>query len=133
MVQYYHLKKIHHLIFVLACPPGKWGEDCGNECPCLNGAQCDPLSGDCTCTPGWHGNIMNSKGRLRYNIILSYIYIYIYIISWTFKFIGKQCNIKCPYGSYGQNCTEACNCQNEGSCDHISGACNCTPGWRGPM
>ena len=39
-----------------ACPPGKWGDDCGNECPCLNGAQCDPLSGDCTCTPGWHGN-----------------------------------------------------------------------------
>ena len=46
---------------------------------------------------------------------------------------GKQCNIKCPYGSYGQNCTEACNCQNGGNCDHISGACNCTPGWRGPM
>ena len=43
--------------FFSACPPGKWGEDCGNECPCLNGAQCDPLSGDCTCTPGWHGNV----------------------------------------------------------------------------
>ena len=79
---------------------------------------------------------MNSKGRLRYNI-RNYnhfcgkcIYFCIY---YSFEFIGKQCNIKCPYGSYGQNCTEACNCQNEGSCDHISGACNCTPGWRGPM
>ena len=47
-----------------SCPPGKWGEDCGNECPCLNGAQCDPLSGDCTCTPGWHGKILNSKKDL---------------------------------------------------------------------
>ena len=45
------------VFFFSACPPGKWGEDCGNECPCLNGANCDPLSGDCTCTPGWHGNI----------------------------------------------------------------------------
>ena len=42
--------------FVSACPPGKWGEDCGNDCPCLNGAQCNPLTGECTCTPGWHGN-----------------------------------------------------------------------------
>ena len=47
-----------------ACPPGKWGDDCGNECPCLNGAQCDPLSGDCTCTPGWHGNDMICFDRL---------------------------------------------------------------------
>ena len=39
----------------LACPHGKWGEDCGNDCPCLNGAQCNPLTGECTCTPGWHG------------------------------------------------------------------------------
>ena len=47
-------------IYFSACPPGKWGEDCGNECPCLNGAQCDPLSGDCTCTPGWHGKLILS-------------------------------------------------------------------------
>ena len=47
-------------ISISACPPGKWGEDCGNECPCLNGAQCDPLSGDCTCTPGWHGKLILS-------------------------------------------------------------------------
>ena len=39
-----------------ACPPGRWGDDCGNDCPCLNGAHCDPLSGDCTCGPGWKGN-----------------------------------------------------------------------------
>lgn len=44
-----------YFIFISACPQGKWGEDCGNDCPCLNGANCNPLSGECTCTPGWHG------------------------------------------------------------------------------
>ena len=57
-----------------ACPPGKWGDDCGNECPCLNGAQCDPLSGDCTCTPGWHGNeiwfVLIESSRLENNLII---------------------------------------------------------------
>ena len=48
-------------------------------------------------------------------------------------FSGQQCNIKCPYRTYGQGCKERCNCQNGGSCDHISGACTCTPGWKGAL
>ena len=48
-----------------SCPPGKWGEDCGNDCPCLNGAQCNPLTGECTCTPGWHGQQCNIKCPYR--------------------------------------------------------------------
>ena len=48
-------------------------------------------------------------------------------------FAGQQCNIKCPYGSYGQDCRERCKCQNGGSCDHVSGACSCPAGWRGAL
>ena len=50
-----------------------------------------------------------------------------------FSLLGQQCNIKCPYRTYGQGCKERCNCQNGGNCDHISGACTCTPGWRGAL
>lgn len=38
-----------------ACPEHKWGPNCSNSCPCLNGAKCDPVNGSCTCTAGWKG------------------------------------------------------------------------------
>lgn len=43
---------------------------------------------------------------------------------WIWTFLGKQCNIKCPYQTYGQDCKERCSCQNGGSCNHISGETN---------
>ena len=39
----------------VACPENKWGPNCRNSCPCLNGAKCDPVNGSCTCTRGWKG------------------------------------------------------------------------------
>ncbi|KAK2704488.1 hypothetical protein QYM36_016772, partial [Artemia franciscana] len=39
----------------VACPDGKWGPGCRDECPCMNNARCDPLSGACTCSRGWTG------------------------------------------------------------------------------
>ena len=50
-------KKINICVFVLptACPEHKWGPNCSNSCPCLNGAKCDPVNGSCTCTAGWKG------------------------------------------------------------------------------
>lgn len=37
----------------------------------------------------------------------------------------------CPPGFYGIGCAEQCDCANGATCDHVSGACYCTPGWRG--
>nr|CAD7433347.1 unnamed protein product [Timema monikensis] len=37
------------------CPDGRWGRDCQNKCECVNGASCDPFSGECRCTRGWRG------------------------------------------------------------------------------
>ncbi len=50
-------KLVQHLFFVsnAACPEHKWGPNCSNSCPCLNGAKCDPVNGSCTCTAGWKG------------------------------------------------------------------------------
>ena len=35
-----------------ACPVGRWGPSCGHRCPCYNGANCDPVTGACSCAPG---------------------------------------------------------------------------------
>ena len=37
----------------------------------------------------------------------------------------------CEEGTYGPGCKRSCGCMNGASCDHISGACTCTKGWRG--
>ena len=36
----------------------------------------------------------------------------------------------CPSGSYGPQCQQECMCANGAMCDHVSGACTCTSGWR---
>ena len=38
---------------------------------------------------------------------------------------------ECPDGFYGEDCGEKCECENKGQCDHQTGRCTCTPGWRG--
>jgi Laminin EGF domain len=37
----------------------------------------------------------------------------------------------CPIGTYGKSCQSTCRCLNGATCDPISGACLCTPGWIG--
>lgn len=39
-----------------ACPPGTFGERCGQQCHCPGENQaCHPASGTCACAPGYHG------------------------------------------------------------------------------
>ena len=39
----------------------------------------------------------------------------------------------CPRGTFGRNCESQCTCnaENTASCDHVTGRCNCRPGWQG--
>ncbi|KAF2899272.1 hypothetical protein ILUMI_06899, partial [Ignelater luminosus] len=37
------------------CPATRWGKNCEFDCLCENG-DCDPISGYCSCPPGWKGN-----------------------------------------------------------------------------
>lgn len=42
-------------LFSTACPDGFYGLECRQACDCLNGAHCDPVTGQCQCPPGWTG------------------------------------------------------------------------------
>lgn len=46
---------------------------------------------------------------------------------WT----GANCTIPCPEGTYGNNCSQRCKCQNGGRCRANDGVCKCQPGWVG--
>lgn len=45
--------------------------------------------------------------------------------------MGKHCEQKCPQGTYGYGCRQICDCLNNSTCDHITGTCYCSPGWKG--
>lgn len=40
---------------VAGCPLGFYGKDCSQSCQCQNGADCDHISGQCTCRRGFMG------------------------------------------------------------------------------
>lgn len=46
---------------------------------------------------------------------------------------GSDCSVPCDEGFYGYRCEQDCRCENGASCDPISGACKCAPGYRGPL
>lgn len=48
-------------------------------------------------------------------------------IGWT----GDVCANQCQQGSYGINCEQVCECFNGGYCHHITGECECAPGFMG--
>lgn len=37
----------------------------------------------------------------------------------------------CSDGKYGPGCLQICECHNNATCDHVTGVCECKPGWRG--
>lgn len=39
----------------IECPEGSYGEDCQQQCMCMNGADCYHVDGSCQCTNGWTG------------------------------------------------------------------------------
>lgn len=41
----------------LGCPSGGWGSGCSEVCSCQHGAWCHPVTGDCGCSPGYHGDL----------------------------------------------------------------------------
>ncbi|WAR15333.1 MEGF6-like protein [Mya arenaria] len=101
------------------CNDGEYGPSCERTCECEYGGLCDVMNGRCFCR---HGYIACEEG-----------------------FFGIDCEeececgpkghcdpiSECPKGTHGDYCSERCDCKNEASCDHVTGSCDCKPGYTG--
>jgi len=43
------------------CAAGSYGQDCESRCHCRNSAECHPVTGECICGPGWHGDACDQR------------------------------------------------------------------------
>ena len=40
-------------------------------------------------------------------------------------------HLACTTNTFGQDCTQQCQCQNGASCNAVNGSCTCTAGYTG--
>ncbi|KAL1007598.1 hypothetical protein UPYG_G00088920 [Umbra pygmaea] len=45
--------------------------------------------------------------------------------------IALNCELKCPPGTFGYGCQQLCECQNNATCDYVTGTCYCSIGYKG--
>lgn len=139
------------------CPPGWFGANCVQRCDCSNGGVCDPATGNCTCSLGWTGEHCDRGATLKSKhpvspfsrapvslllIIASVISCSrrtwrVCVVMWLillFFFSSCQFSVaECPAGKFGANCQLTCTCQNNGTCDRVTGMCQCGPGYYGHL
>lgn len=67
------------------------------------------------------------------HLIFLFLFYFYFFFNWYKPFLaceqgynGKNCGVKCPFPTYGQNCQFKCNCIDK-VCDHRNG-CNHTKG-----
>ncbi|XP_076808629.1 N-acetylglucosamine-1-phosphodiester alpha-N-acetylglucosaminidase-like isoform X2 [Clavelina lepadiformis] len=99
--------------------------DC--EPVCVNG-KC--IDGSCICENNWHGEACDvlrcafhncsAHGSCNQNGCFCYPGWY-----------GDDCSLPCPRRRYGTNCSQICYCENNSSCNPVSGECACLSGFMG--
>lgn len=69
----------------------------------------------------------------RQNMILKKnLYLIVPSFYWCgFGFKGEKLLSACLKGYFGRHCSQACRCQNQKPCDHITGRCQCPRGYTG--
>ncbi|XP_019624957.1 PREDICTED: uncharacterized protein LOC109470447 [Branchiostoma belcheri] len=124
----------------VACPPGKTGESCREECVCSHGGSCDRWAG-CVCPPGWtgptcqtscptasYGHGCNSRCGCQHDAACAPTDGR---CNCTTGWFGRHCSRPCLAGRYGWRCRQACACKNNATCHHVDGTCACEPPWTG--
>lgn len=114
-----------------ACPSGRFGQGCQVKCVCENNARCDAVSGRCSCAPGWTGhNCRKGNGCTSETTTSAGFSCRCRILS-----LRVKCGVSfsaCDAGHWGTDCAETCDCRNgDGSCDPVTGQCNCEAGFTG--
>ncbi|KAI8491541.1 Endothelial cell-specific molecule 1 [Branchiostoma belcheri] len=124
----------------VACPPGKTGESCREECACSHGGSCDRWAG-CVCPPGWtgtacqtscpvetYGQGCSSRCSCQHDATCAPTDGR---CNCTAGWFGRHCSRPCLAGRYGWKCWQACACKNNATCHHVDGTCACAPPWTG--
>lgn len=72
------------------------------------------------------------KYQIRFCDISNGLTMISYSLFLFIGFIGLHCEKPCAIGYYGYNCTQECDCLNDGYCNPRNGECLCRPGYEGP-
>uniref|UniRef100_A0A672JQW7 Multiple EGF like domains 11 n=1 Tax=Salarias fasciatus TaxID=181472 RepID=A0A672JQW7_SALFA len=114
-----------------SCPAGFYGENCREECSCRNGADCDGVTGACTCSPGYLDCSLLCPAGL-FGVNCSSACSCQNLLSCSH--VDGSCSCRDGWqgeGSFGLDCSERCDCLHSDGCDPESGACRCLAGWTG--
>ena len=52
--------------FYLECPNGLYGDNCNNICSCRSDSECDFITGNCSCEPGYTGSTCHEPCQSGY-------------------------------------------------------------------
>lgn len=117
------MRSSHGSLVPTECPPGRYGKKCALSCSCANGSSCHHATGACLCAAGWSGPHCSQRGygdtgmRMRAGA----------------RGADHILNPPpaCTPGSWGDACSQRCQCHNRGTCDPVEGTCHCPAGWTG--
>ncbi|XP_060676532.1 platelet endothelial aggregation receptor 1-like isoform X2 [Hemiscyllium ocellatum] len=125
------------------CSDLLWGPNCSQRCECRNGGQCDPLTGRCSCTPGYTGLVCEGpcrpgtygqgcsrQCRCQNGARCDPVTGACDCVNGT---TGGLCEHHCPELEGERKCGPPCLCQNGGSCQPGGGPCLCPAGWTGAV
>ena len=87
------------------CPAGRFGQGCQLKCVCENSGRCHPITGRCTCAPGWTGHNCK-KGTAD---MLSSLYYMSSAQSWNFQlFISVKVIVLILYPLFSEQIKSTC-------------------------
>ncbi|EFB13386.1 hypothetical protein PANDA_005701 [Ailuropoda melanoleuca] len=122
-------------------PPGTYGKDCKQVCRCsAENEECHPVTGRCTCLPGYHGNrchLLCPEDHYRQDCVQQRSCGSGQCDPVTGgcqcppSQMGARCQQACLPGFYSLNCAHICDNKNGASCDTESGLCICPAGFHG--
>ncbi|KAK1329203.1 hypothetical protein QTO34_011383 [Cnephaeus nilssonii] len=122
------------------CPEGFYGLSCQLPCTCdpEHSLSCHPMSGECSCQPGWAGLHCNEScprdthgpGCREHCLCLhgGLCQPDSGLCRCAPGYTGPHCASLCPPDTYGANCSSRCSCENALACSPIDGACICKEG-----
>ncbi|XP_075255755.1 uncharacterized protein LOC142348331 isoform X2 [Convolutriloba macropyga] len=127
------------------CEEGEWGVDCVNKCHCFNNGSCDPFTGHCSCLPGFIGVNCERECEIGYwgedcsgncshcSFGMPCDFRDGTCLCNEFQ-SGDTCsNLTCPEDTFGIDCSHECLCENNATCDMLTGQCTCLAvGFGGP-